>query len=137
MNGGIISSRLRAGMLPIIVLDGRAQKLTLLLVFLIFLLSTAASFALLQKSSTDAVLDSLFATAGFRQVAVSPDGKRVAWIVTLTQTNGTPSPDSGIYVVSLLPTSAAPWRITAGRPGADYQDIAWCAIWNSFHRTRT
>ena len=98
----------------------------ILVTHLVFLLATLVCSAASQKSSVDAVLDSLFAVHGFREVAISPDGQRVAWVEALPDANGAPSGDSAIVVTSLASPAAAGRRITAGS-GGPYQehDIAW------------
>jgi dipeptidyl aminopeptidase/acylaminoacyl peptidase len=61
--------------------------------------------------SADAVLDALASTATLRDVAISPDGTRVAF----ARHKGGPS---AVYVVEAS-GSAAPRRVTAARKGAD------------------
>ncbi len=92
---------------------------------LAFLASTAVIGAATQKSSLDAVLDSLFAMAEFREVAISPDGQRVAWVEVMHKAQGAPTADSGIYVSSLSSPATPPQRIAAGVAGAACSDIAW------------
>jgi hypothetical protein len=46
----------------------------------------------------DQVVNTLFAVHGFEQVAVSPDGAKVAWVETLFGKDGMPSGNSAIYV---------------------------------------
>src|ERR1700727_1354975 len=43
----------------------------------------------------------LFATRRFEQAAISPDGKRVAWVETLIGKDGAPSGTTAIYVLRL------------------------------------
>src|SRR6202162_6675607 len=43
----------------------------------------------------------LFATRRFEQAAISPDGKRVAWVETLIGKDGAPSGNTAIYVFQL------------------------------------
>ena len=98
----------------------------ILFAHLAFLLATLVCTAASQKSSVDAVLDSLSAVHGFREVAISPDGQRVAWVETLPEANGAPSGNSAIVVTSLASPSAAGRRITAGSGGPyEEHDIAW------------
>ena len=67
----------------------------------------------------------MFGVHEFSQVAISPDGKQVAWVESLTEKNGAPSPNSAIYVADLKDPKAAR-RITAAA-GTDHaeSDVAW------------
>ena len=79
------------------------------------------------KNSLDPIIDSLFAVRHFGQVAISPDGTRVAWVEKLIGSNGAPSGYSAIYVADLQNLTGSPRRITAGEQTAEHdeQDIAW------------
>src|ERR1700693_4444731 len=85
----------------------------------------AAVPAVAQKSAADAVMDQAFAVRRFRQAAISPDGKRVAWVESLKTADGTPTADPAIYVAALS-DPAARKRISAaaGAPHREH-DIAW------------
>jgi dipeptidyl aminopeptidase/acylaminoacyl peptidase len=80
----------------------------------VFLLAVVCAAAVnnmqAQRSSLEAILDSLYAMRGFTEVAISPDGQRVAWVE-----------GRHIHVVRL--PGETPSRITAG--GTDEQDVAW------------
>ena len=67
----------------------------------------------------------LFATQSFQQVAISPDGHRVAWVRSIHEKNGTPTPNSAIYVEDLT-AGAKPRQISAALevPHAEH-DLAW------------
>jgi dipeptidyl aminopeptidase/acylaminoacyl peptidase len=60
----------------------------------------------------DQTLDQLFAVRNFRQVAVSPDGKMVAWVESTRSKDKTESRISSIFVKN-LGDSSAPKRITS------------------------
>jgi len=77
--------------------------------------------ALAQDSSLDALLDSLAGAHRIRQVAISPDGQRVAWV----ESNG-PEPH-GIFVCTLASPSSTRRRITAQNDGeaTDEREVAW------------
>ena len=79
-----------------------------------------------QKSSIDEALDSLFAVHAFTQVAISPDGKRVAWVEFLKGKAQEPTGNSAIYVAT-LGSSEQPRRLSAGEGGEEYadHDISW------------
>src|SRR3984957_17143841 len=68
----------------------------------------------------------LFATRRFEQPAISPDGKRVAWVETLIGKDGAPSGNTAIYVLR-LESKAPPKRLRAGVGPGDHQEgnVAW------------
>ncbi|MFY9529317.1 MAG: S9 family peptidase [Candidatus Acidiferrales bacterium] len=68
----------------------------------------------------------MFGVHEFQQAEISPDGKRVAWVETLTGKDGAPSPNSAIYVADIKNPAAA-HRITAGGGATAYaeHDVAW------------
>jgi dipeptidyl aminopeptidase/acylaminoacyl peptidase len=68
----------------------------------------------------------LFATRRFEQAAISPDGKRVAWVETLIGKDGAPSGNTAIYVSGVEP-KAAPKRLRAGAGAGDHEEgnVAW------------
>jgi dipeptidyl aminopeptidase/acylaminoacyl peptidase len=86
---------------------------------------TAAGGRAAPKSSTDRLLDELDRLRTFEEVAVSPDGKRLAWVQRLSMQRKPPS--SAIYVADLRSPSAAPRRVSAGDGRTDYAegDVAW------------
>lgn len=96
-------------------------------ILLAYIFSILTCSPALQKPSLDVVLDSLIAVRGFRQVAISPDGQRVAWVETVPGTNGAWSLNSAIFVNTLSSPAASPHRVTAGSGGEAYQEqnIAW------------
>jgi len=79
-----------------------------------------------QKSSIGEALDSLFAVRTFKQVAISPDGKRIAWVESLRGKDHELTGNSAIYVAA-LGSSEQPQRISAGDGNTEYveHDIAW------------
>jgi dipeptidyl aminopeptidase/acylaminoacyl peptidase len=72
------------------------------------------------------VEQTLFATKQFQQVAISPDGQRVAWVETLIGKDGAPNGNSAIYV-SDLQAKSAPRRLKAKPGAADHEEtnVAW------------
>jgi len=90
------------------------------------LIGLVAATSAQTKQKTDPLIDSLFAVRDFKQVAISPDGKSVAWIEALKEKSGAPSSNSAIYVASLSSPST-PHRITAGNGVVAHSesDIAW------------
>jgi hypothetical protein len=64
-------------------------------------------------SPLNEVIRTLFSAREFDQVAISPDGKQVAWVEALVNSNGVPTGKSAIYVSAVTP-GATVKRITAG-----------------------
>jgi dipeptidyl aminopeptidase/acylaminoacyl peptidase/alpha-L-arabinofuranosidase len=79
------------------------------------------------KISLDRLLGELTAVRTFKEVAISPDGQRVAWVEALPEKPGAPSTPSAIYVADLRSPEAAPRRVTAGDGKADHAEhsLAW------------
>jgi dipeptidyl aminopeptidase/acylaminoacyl peptidase len=68
----------------------------------------------------------LFAARGFEQTAISPDGKKTAWVEPVNKKNGTPTGDTVIYVAD-SDGRTPPKRIGAGIADAIYVEgsVAW------------
>ena len=83
-------------------------------------IAAAATCFAAHKASIDDALDSLYAVRNFKQVAISPDGKEVAWVESLA------GGGSAIYVATPGSTEQ-PRRISAGDGKTEYaeHDIAW------------
>src|SRR5215469_6773493 len=79
------------------------------------------------KSSLDALLDALSTVRTFKEVAISPDGRRVAWVETLPGKGDTSSSLSAIYVADLSSSDAAPRRVSAGDGTVSHAEhgLAW------------
>jgi dipeptidyl aminopeptidase/acylaminoacyl peptidase len=79
-----------------------------------------------EQPSVERAIDTLIATRTFKEVAVSPDGTKVAWVVALLGPDKAPSGGYAIYAADLKSPGAGPRRVTAG-PGGDYaeHDISW------------
>ena len=73
--------------------------------------------------SLDAALDSLSALHEFREVALAPDGGRVAWIETAPGKITSEPASHSVYVKDLHEAGAAAKRI--GDPAAMVQGLAW------------
>jgi len=71
-------------------------------------------------------IDAMFGLRQFQQAAISPDGKKVAWVETLLGPGGASSAKTAIYVASLSAPAAAK-HISAGDGKAAHEehDIAW------------
>jgi dipeptidyl aminopeptidase/acylaminoacyl peptidase len=96
----------------------RMARIVALLLPVLFILLSAGAGA---QESLDAMLDSLAGAHGIRQVAISPDGQRVAWVEDIG-----PSPQ-GIFVCSLASPASSRRRITAGNgdEASEEREIAW------------
>lgn len=77
------------------------------------------------KSLEDA-MKAMFDVHTFQQAEISPNGKQVAWVESLSGPGGTPSANSAIYVAELSAPDATR-RITAGDGKTAYEehDLAW------------
>jgi dipeptidyl aminopeptidase/acylaminoacyl peptidase len=64
------------------------------------------------NSPLDSVLGALYAAHPFEQTAISPDGKKIAWVETLVGKGGAPDGNTAIYVAD-RESSGAGRRITA------------------------
>ena len=74
----------------------------------------------------DAVIDSLFAAHTFAQCAISPDGKKIAWVENLVGKDGAPDGNTTIYL-SDREAGTPPKRISAATgslPRAE-GNVAW------------
>src|ERR1700683_3231821 len=80
------------------------------------LLSCACAFAQGDRDSRiAAILSDLSATNTFPEVAMSPDGKRAAWVAEIIE-SGKDTGNAAIYVKD-VGSATAPVRITAGAGG--------------------
>jgi dipeptidyl aminopeptidase/acylaminoacyl peptidase len=78
------------------------------------------------NASLDAAMRSMFGARPFQQAAISPDGKRVAWVESSAGEGSEPSTGSTIYA-SDLNSSGKANRISAGNGKTTYEehDLAW------------
>ncbi|HEY6937998.1 MAG TPA: S9 family peptidase [Terriglobales bacterium] len=78
------------------------------------------------RPALEPLIRSLAGTQTYGEVAISPDGTRVAWSQALHDSSGVATGDSAIYVADVA-NAAAPRRITAGNEGNNYaeRDVAW------------
>jgi dipeptidyl aminopeptidase/acylaminoacyl peptidase len=74
----------------------------------------------------DAVIDSLYAAHRFAQTAISPDGKKIAWVENLVGKDGAPGGNTAIYVAE-RDRSTPPQRITAATGSISRAEgsVAW------------
>ncbi len=80
-----------------------------------------------RQSSTGQLMDFLSTVRTFKEVVLSSDAKRVAWVEGLPEKDQGSSPQSAIYVADLRSPSAKPRRITAGNGAATHDEhgLAW------------
>src|SRR5882757_5438237 len=70
-------------------------------------------------------IHALSAASGFEQAAVSPDGKKVAWVEAFRDKNGADSGYSGIFTTT-IDGQALPGKITiSSGPAHSESDVAW------------
>ena len=99
-------------------------------VALLLLFSAVGAFAqagLHSHSSFDYAMQQIAATHRFTEVAISPDGKRVAWVEDLQNPAKSVFPVSAIYVLELNSPSAGAKRVTGGEGTVprEEHDLAW------------
>jgi dipeptidyl aminopeptidase/acylaminoacyl peptidase len=89
------------------------------------LLAVLALVPLLLRASPKETLDLLFATQQFKQVALSPDGRHVAWVEARPNADRTPSAHSAILLRATA--GGATQRISAGDGQAlgEEHGLAW------------
>src|SRR5438045_1861719 len=75
----------------------------------------------------DAAVEAPPSARQFGEVAIAPDGKRIAWVEELPGDKDALSAGSAIYVADLGASTITPRRITAGdgKASHDEHDIAW------------
>jgi len=64
----------------------------------------------------DEVMNTLFTTHRFEQTAISPDGKKIAWVETLVGKDGAPDGNTAIYLIGLQ-SSEGPTRVSTAVGG--------------------
>src|SRR6266404_8831201 len=69
-------------------------------------------------------IHALNTASGFAQAAISPDGKKVAWVENLRDKNGAESGDSAIFATTIDSQTPARKITAASAPRAE-SDIAW------------
>jgi Tol biopolymer transport system component len=74
----------------------------------------------------DEVMNTMYAARRFEQTAISPDGKKIAWVETLTGKDGAPDGNTAIYVAD-SDASAPPKRLSASNLNAARAEggVAW------------
>ncbi|HEV2101735.1 MAG TPA: S9 family peptidase [Candidatus Acidoferrum sp.] len=79
-----------------------------------------------KKVSVQPTKQSLFKAQHFDQAAISPDGKRVAWVEVRGDADGAPTGKQDIFVQDLS-TTGKPVRVTAGASSAHFSEgnVAW------------
>jgi dipeptidyl aminopeptidase/acylaminoacyl peptidase len=87
--------------------------------------STAAATPIAKPAATE-TKQSLFKAQHFDQAAISPDGKRVAWVEVRADAEGAPTGKQDIFVQDVS-AAGKPTRLTAGAPTAHFNEgnVAW------------
>jgi dipeptidyl aminopeptidase/acylaminoacyl peptidase len=96
-------------------------------VLLVFLLVAGVRVIAQDRSIPRPGHDELAKVRNYRETAISPDGKRVAWVEVFDGAGGLPSGPSGIFVADVVTGGGMPRRITAGDDKARCAEhsIAW------------
>jgi dipeptidyl aminopeptidase/acylaminoacyl peptidase len=107
------------------------SKFPLLLTSCLLLCASAHAQSSAKPKSNPALDDAMhgmFGVRAFPQAAISPDGKRVAWVESLPGPGNTPSSNSAIYIAA-TDSAAVARRITAGdgKAAREEHDVAWSA----------
>ncbi|MDY7226228.1 S9 family peptidase [Hyalangium rubrum] len=79
------------------------------------------------RPSRETVIDVMQRVVRFKQVALSPDGSRVAWVETVADPQGLSPDKPRIQMMERAAPEAAPRRITAASDGVlpDERELAW------------
>lgn len=103
----------------------RVTRIAALTAGITFLATLCVAEAPRKARETDALIDAMIAQRIYHP-AISPDGKRVAWVESLNNAAGVPSGDSAVYVSDLK--GGARKRVRAmAKVDAEESDIAWSA----------
>lgn len=87
-------------------------------------LAATKSSAALPQAMQQAMTD-MFDVRAISEAVISPDGRRVAWVESLTGKNGAPSPNSAIYVADWK-SHSTPQRVTAASgKSVTENNVAW------------
>ncbi len=107
-------------------LKGLGKALAILGALLLPPLPAGAAPQAKTPPAVERAIHEMFAVYEFSQAAVSPGGRRVAWVESLTSSNGAPSTNSAIYVAD-WETGGQRYRVTAACKGhvAAEDDVAW------------
>jgi dipeptidyl aminopeptidase/acylaminoacyl peptidase len=114
----------------------RTRRFVFLLIVTSVTITLAAPIQSAQKSSgtpaasnsksLDDAMKAMFDVHTFQQSEISPNGKQVAWVESLSGPGGAPSANSAIYVAELSAPDVTT-RITAGdgKTAFEEHDLAW------------
>ena len=84
------------------------------------------AFSILAEAQIEKTLASLYTNKNYRETAISPDGKRLAWVEALRAKDNSESANSAIYLLDLGSASASPVKISAGgQQACAEQGLAW------------
>ena len=75
--------------------------------------------------SVEKAIEALSVASSFAQVAISPDGKRVAWVERLRDKGGAETGNSAIYATTIDGKAPARKITASSRAARAESDIAW------------
>ena len=78
-----------------------------------------------QAQTVPQLLSTVMGTTQYRETAISPDGRYVAWTVNLRNKDNTPSRNSEIWLLDLTKPGAAAQKVTAASALHAEHGIAW------------
>src|SRR4051794_468893 len=94
---------------------------------LLFLLAGDVSARPDRPAPVDRLLDTLFQVRTYSEVALSPDGKQVAWVESIPGEKHAASSHTAIHVARLDAAAEKPRRLTAGKADRFHKEsgLAW------------
>jgi dipeptidyl aminopeptidase/acylaminoacyl peptidase len=84
-------------------------------------LTGAAAFA----QTVPQLVSTILGTTQYREAAVSPDGRYIAWTVNVRNRDNSVSRNSEIYLLDLTKQGAAPQRVGVAKTAAAEHSVAW------------
>jgi dipeptidyl aminopeptidase/acylaminoacyl peptidase len=89
------------------------------------LLLASFAVAIVCGQTVPQLLSTISGTTQYRETALSPDGRYLAWVVTLHNKDNTPSRNSEIFLLDLSKPGAAAQKISASKTPRSEHSIAW------------
>lgn len=84
-------------------------------------------FTVTAHAQIEKTLESLYGVKNYRAAAISPDGKRLAWVEAMRAKDNSESRNTSIFLLDLSRAAASPKRITAGNGSQSCAEdgLAW------------